>query len=583
MKRITPDVKKHIVLTIAVLLLFLLLAVVFTRPVAFRAPGAAVEHVSDPPFQAWSLAWDIHALSQNPFNLFNANIFYPNPYTLAYSDHQITNAILAMPIMAITHNPMQAANYMLIFNFFLCALGAYLLTVHLTGNRMAGVVAGIAFALAPYKLSHIVHLNLCTAGWIPLTFLFLHRYCEEGRPRDAALAALFFLLQVLSTWHYGLILAVAMLLFLIVRLITDRKTFTLKWILALAVAMACAALLVVPFVLPYLRLQKEDPRFTRSLKEVETFSADVKDFLMAPQENLLWGKLSTGMRKEVTENGDPAEVTEKSIFPGLMPLLLGLGGLIYLFRKGRGEERFSLWFYLAMLVVSAILCLGYPLYIFGHRLRVPTLYQVLYYVFPGFKAMRVPPRFSILIALSLAVLSGFAVKALLAWLASKRGVKVAALASILVVALLLVDLMSINMPMEKIPKRDEFPRVYSWLEGRKGDSPTVELPIPLLQNSTLWLELDPIRTYYSTMHWKKIMNGYSGFLPTSIYDASAASGSFPSRKSMDFFKKNKIKYIVVHRAELDPVTLGRIAQWDRTHEDFGLVRSFDSDDVYQLK
>ena len=40
-------------------------------------------------------------------------------------------------------------------------------------------------------------------------------------------------------------------------------------------------------------------------------------------------------------------------------------------------------------------------------------YHLFYYAFPGFKVMRVPARFTILISLSLAVLSGFAVKGLL--------------------------------------------------------------------------------------------------------------------------------------------------------------------------
>ncbi len=116
----------------------------------------------------------------------------------------------------------------MIFHFFLCSLGAYFLTVHLTKSRLAGVIAGIAFAYAPYRIAHLSHLQLCSAGYIPLTFLFLHRYSEEGKIRDAVLFALFFTLQALTTWQYGLMLSVGIVIFLIVRLITKRKTFTLR-------------------------------------------------------------------------------------------------------------------------------------------------------------------------------------------------------------------------------------------------------------------------------------------------------------------------------------------------------------------
>src|SRR5450759_3218457 len=201
----------------AILLVFFILAIVFTRPMITKGSNHTYKDPYDPTFQAWTLAWDVHALTHNPFNLFNANIFFPNLYTLAYSDHQLVTAVMAIPLMAVTQNPIQTANYMLIFNLFLCEVGAYLLVMHLTQSRLAGVVAGIAFAFAPPRLAHMGHLQLSAAAFIPLCLLFLHRYSEEGRPRDAALSGLFLVLETLSTWYYGMILAFAIFVFLIVR------------------------------------------------------------------------------------------------------------------------------------------------------------------------------------------------------------------------------------------------------------------------------------------------------------------------------------------------------------------------------
>ncbi len=97
--------KIRIVLLLVIILSFLLLAIVLTRPIAVRSHNAVVEPHYDPLAETWVLDWDLYELFQKPFNLFNANIFYPNSHTLAYSDHQIVNAILASPIMAITNNP----------------------------------------------------------------------------------------------------------------------------------------------------------------------------------------------------------------------------------------------------------------------------------------------------------------------------------------------------------------------------------------------------------------------------------------------------------------------------------------------
>lgn len=236
---------------LVIFLVFLIFAGVFTRPLLIKAEDHTARDPYDPMFQAWTLAWDAHALTHNAFNLFNANIFFPNGYTLAYSDNQIVTAVMAMPLLGITGNPVQTANYMLIFNLFLCAVGAYLLVMHLTRNRLAGMVAGIIFAFAPPRLAHVLHLQLSAAVFIPLCLLFLHRYSEEGHPFDAALAALFLALETLSTWYYGMILAFAILVFLVVRLIMRPRALTLKWVVSLVVFIALAVGLVLPFGLPY--------------------------------------------------------------------------------------------------------------------------------------------------------------------------------------------------------------------------------------------------------------------------------------------------------------------------------------------
>lgn len=575
--------RRHLALTIGIILFFIVLAVIITRPLITRAAGATVEHVSDPQFQAWTLAWDIRAVLNNPLNLFNANIFFPNQYTLAYSDHQIVNAILAMPLMGVTHNPIQVHNYMLILNFFLCSIGAYLLAVRLTGNRIAGMVAGIAFAYAPYKLAHVAHLNLCSCGWIPLTLLFLHRYWQGRSKRDALLAALFFTLQVLTTWHYGIMLAITVLLFLLVALIRDRKAFTLKWIGFLAVAFVCAFVVILPFALPYLRLRNENPDFERSVDEAEYFSADISDFLTAPAESLVWGGVSSGLREDMEIVGERAEEMERTIFPGLIPLLLGVGGIVYLFRKGRGEDRFSLWFYFPLGLLSFLLCLGPTLFFFGRKLNIPMPYEAFFYLFPGFKAMRVPPRFAIFMALALAVFAAYCVRGLLSWLKENRDHRTVVAVTLFILALLVVDLMSTSIPMRKIPPRNEFPPVYAWLLEQEGNAPTAELPMPPIKEETnRWLELNSMRTYYSTLHWKDIFNGYSGYIPGTIYQASELCRGLSMEDCLEYFKEEGIEYLILHGGEMNPSEMDAVNRWEEERDDVDFVRSFGSDHVYRL-
>lgn len=593
MKRPESNAKGR-ALGLVIIIAFIGLACLFTRPMISKARDYVYKDSSDPVFQAWTLQSDARALANNPLALFSANIYYPNQDTLAYSDHQLSTALLALPLLAITHNPMQTANYMLIFNFFLSALGAYLLTNHLTKNRIAAIAAGLMFAFGAPRLAQVMHLQLSTAGWIPLCLLFLTRYTEKGRWYDAALAGLFLVVQTLATWYYGVMLAIAIILFLAVRLIMKRQTFTLKWTLSLVLVLVLAGAVIAPFALPYLKIHSSDPRFTRSVKEVDIFSADVTDFATASQQNWLWGSLTAGLRKTTLKRGGP---TERSLFPGLLPLLLGIGGAVVLFLKGEGEDRFQVRFWVALGALAVLLCLGTKLYFFGHSLNLPMPYDVFYYLFPGFKVLRVPARFIVLVLLALAVLSAYGIRAGLAWLGKKKSIALAGLVALAVVALLLVDLMSVPLPMHKIASAKDFPPVYSWLKQEKGDAPTAELPLAMynpktfsagLQYETTWLEREPMRTYYSTLHWKKLLNGYSGFIPDSYYEAVLATAGFPSEESIAWLKAMGIEYVIVHASLMDPATLQKVFAWSLKHQDLQPWKVFDKDPkdkdyVYKLR
>lgn len=64
---------------------FVVLTLAFTYPLAFRLSEQVVQPAEDPRLNSWILAWDAHALLTQPAGLFQANTFYPYPYSLAYS------------------------------------------------------------------------------------------------------------------------------------------------------------------------------------------------------------------------------------------------------------------------------------------------------------------------------------------------------------------------------------------------------------------------------------------------------------------------------------------------------------------
>src|SRR5437868_11412638 len=132
------------------------LATGFTRDV----PG----DFGDPLFTSWVIAWDSTHLGSG---WWSANIFAPHPLSLAYSEHFLPHAVQALPIYALTKNPILCYNLLFLSTFVFAGLGAFLLGRELTGSAAAGFVAGLAFAFAPYRIASLPHLQVLSSAWMP--------------------------------------------------------------------------------------------------------------------------------------------------------------------------------------------------------------------------------------------------------------------------------------------------------------------------------------------------------------------------------------------------------------------------------
>ena len=152
---------------LAALLLFALLPLLMTWPLASDLAHLFIQF-GDPMLQVWTMAWDLHALLTDPAHIFNANIFYPYRNTLAYADHLFGQAALIVPVLLVSGNAILANNLSVLLALALSGFTMYLLVYDLTGSRLAGVVAGVAFASTPNRMVHIPHLNLVSAEFLPL-------------------------------------------------------------------------------------------------------------------------------------------------------------------------------------------------------------------------------------------------------------------------------------------------------------------------------------------------------------------------------------------------------------------------------
>ena len=75
---------------------------------------------------------------------------------------------------------------------------------------------------------------------------------------------------------------------------------------------------------------------------------------------------------------------------------------------------------------------------------------------------------------------------------------------------------------------------------------------------------DPTYMYYSTFHWRPLVNGYSGFFPPSYSQMVASLASFPDQESIDAITSHGVRYLLVHEERMIGKRYSRVlAELDR--------------------
>ena len=334
--------------------------------------GTKVAGHPDPLLSIWRLEWVAHALPGDFRHLFDGNIFSPHLRTLAYSDATLFQFGLAAPWLWADTNPVLVYNLLLLAGIVSSGLGMFVLVRHLTGNADAALVSAAIFTLVPYRIEHVMHLELQWTVWMPLTMWAVHRVFESGSIRLGVVAGALLCLQVLSSMYYGAFLGIMIaVLSVLLALVQPRQAVRALAPLAIAAIMAAAATAV--YAQPY--MENARSLGMRDLGDVSRFSAHLASYVTAPPTNWLWGWTASRF-----------DGNELRLFPGLVTIVLSVLALAQ-------PRRRIVWVYLAMAAIAAALSLG---------LNGPV-YRWLYehvWVFGGFRA---PARFSILACCALAV------------------------------------------------------------------------------------------------------------------------------------------------------------------------------------
>ena len=490
---------------LAALGLYAVLAVPMTYPQALHLTDT-VHDDGDPLLNAWALVWVAHQLPIAPAHIFDANAFYPERRSLAFSETMLVPALAVAPLRWLGAGTIFVYNVVFLSGFIISGAGVALLVRSLTGSAGGGIVAGIVFAFLPYRIDHFPHVQLQQTQCLPFIFWSFHRLLQTNRVRDGLIFGAFSAGQVLSCMYYGIFLVPYMAI-VCGALLLDDGGLTKQRILALLAAAAVAIVAMAPVGIVYFGARQVVGE--RSPEEAANGSAKPLNYLGPPESNLLYGNVLKRFA-----NG------ERRLFLGFVTLALGVVALWP--ERGRRPDR--RWAYAFGLVLAFDLSLGFN----------GVSYRLLYdYVVP-FRGLRVPARMGIITGFSLAVLVGYGA----ARLARGRTWAFAALAG-----LILLEYASKPLDLRQIPT--EPPQSYADMMNDRGSTPTTaifEFPPSAFD--------DPTYMYYSTFHWQHLVNGYSGFFPPSYNRVLNAMLNFPDEASFNAMKSRGAHYLFVHGERL---------------------------------
>lgn len=505
-------VREHL----AVVLAAIVLTVYFTWPLAARPANLGRTDSYDGQFSIWNIAWVAHAILSADARVYDANIFYPNRGTLAYSEANLGAGVLAVPAYWFNRNPYSALNVAYLLGLVMAFIGMYMLARRLSGSRGGALVAAILFTFCPFLFAHTAHIQLVMIGPLPFVLLALHELADRPVWSRALLLGVALAVQALFCAYWGvlagLVVGTGVLFFAVSRGLWRSPRW---WTLALAAA-AVSIVIVLPFFLPYVHVQHDG--FGRSLDESRRFSATWRDYLTSSARLHRW------MLPALTRWGGWTEV----LFPGFVSAVLGGAGCYLMLRGNRPAHTPAARETAAFYLLIALMALWSS---FGPG---AGLYALLYYALPVFSMLRAPARFGIAVILALAVMSAFAVRALLAEqpMRRRRWI-VTAIAGVAVVDL------STQMPFREV---EPFAKVYPTIaNSRRGV--VAEFPFFYrfgdFNRHCLYL-------LASTVHWQSLVNGYSDHIPQEFIDMAVPLSSFPNPEGFDILRSKRARYVVFH-------------------------------------
>jgi hypothetical protein len=105
------------------------------------------------------------------------------------------------------------------------------------------------------------------------------------------------------------------------------------------------------------------------------------------------------------------------------------------------------------------------------------------------------------------------------------------------------------IPLAQVGSTARLPEVYRWLASDRDDYAILEMPFYSAPQPEY---PETRRLYASTIHWKQLVNGYSGHTPSRQPELAQRLAGFPDQEAIAALQElgaQKVRYLIVHSLE----------------------------------
>lgn len=337
---------------------------------------------------------------------FNGYQFYPQAFSLVYSDLRLVPSLIYSPIYWLTNNFVLSVNLTTFSTFIITFMSSFYSFWFFTRHKLASLIGAIIFTFNPLTFSRFPeHFELLNKYFIPLVFLFAYRFFTSPTIKNAFFLGLFFTLNAFSAVYFQIFTMVTLPIFLLP--ILGYKIYRQEFSQLLKVFRLLPVLLIfIPvfwyFDNPYLRFSELEGS-KRSLEENSFYSARLIDYISSTPSNWFYGsfvKSIEAFRAPQVKNSayGAFNYQEHTLFLNIIPLLL----LVFFLVKFKGqikkvsiEKKLQFWSFLTLLLVTFSFTLG-PFFQGwnGEDSNFPLPFYYLYQHLSLFQGIRAPTRIS---------------------------------------------------------------------------------------------------------------------------------------------------------------------------------------------